>query len=174
MTDDFIADPTALFEARLQADSAVRADFGYENGRLSMALEIMTAIKALDAIPSALLYKPEETISTLLTLLEGVGLLDRTTVVYHELCEWRRPRFVRAVIPGLAQATDPIEERASWQPTNGSVGADVQLDLLSALASEDEAPGGELLRLGRTDALPVVHRSPREATISELAEWTDE
>jgi hypothetical protein len=86
----FIARPTEVFRAYLKSTGRID-ELGFQLGRMSMALEIITQIKALEelrAIASDL--GRAEAVSALDTLLQDCRLRDIGYEWYDKLCEWRR------------------------------------------------------------------------------------
>lgn len=88
-------DPSKVFRDFIGMDSRSR-DFhrGYEAGVMGMALELITVAKTVEAIPSENPALPEEVISTIYTLLNGLGLTEQAQLWYERTADWRRPRFV--------------------------------------------------------------------------------
>jgi hypothetical protein len=82
-----------VFRAYLKSTGRID-ELGFQLGRMSMALEIITQIKALEelrAIASDL--GRAEAVSALDTLLLDCGMRDVAYEMYEKLNGWRRPAF---------------------------------------------------------------------------------
>jgi hypothetical protein len=91
MADDaFIDRPTEVYRQWLSRTGNIREDVGFEEGRLAMAMEIITVRRSLQAVGML----TTEMVSTLDALLADQGLIDTAEAMYEELAEWRRPKFL--------------------------------------------------------------------------------
>jgi len=88
MSEDFIARPTEVYRQYLEYwASNGREGNWWEEGRLAMALEIITVRKSLRSMGVT-------DTSVLDSLLVDQGLFDQAEELYEVLNEWRRPRFL--------------------------------------------------------------------------------
>ena len=98
MSEDFIARPTEVYRQYLEYwASNGREGNWWEEGRLAMALEIITVRKSLRSMGVT-------DTSVLDSLLVDQGLFDQAEELYEVLNEWRRPRFAAV---GVDPDTDP-------------------------------------------------------------------
>ena len=89
MADDevFMERPTEVYREWLHRGMIVPR---FEEGRMAMALEIISLRKSLEAVG---IMGKGVTIGALDTLLADQELLDEADALYVELCEWRKIRF---------------------------------------------------------------------------------
>jgi len=85
--------PSEVFKLYLSGKVNTDKD-SYQYGMLAMALEIVTVIKTLEALPVTSVGTREESISVLHTLLQETGLDIYAYEWYERLDDWRRPKFV--------------------------------------------------------------------------------
>lgn len=135
MSSVFMMDPTSIFKKFLRYNNRpVDYQAGFEAGMLAMALELITVVKTEESLPTA----HEETISTVYTLLSGMGLDEIATEWYERLNDWRKPTFVPEPWPG---ATDVASEPHTAQHHEPS-------DSPSTASQEGPAPLGTAAPLG--------------------------
>jgi hypothetical protein len=150
----FMKDPSRVFRDFIGMDSRSR-DFhrGYEAGVMGMALELITVAKTVEAIPSEDPALPEEVISTIYTLLNGLGLTEQAQLWYERTADWRKPRFV------------PDEPDASLEHADAAA----QLSLLPSPPHDAEpfSPLGEAAQRHTPLVQPGYGQSPGPA--SELS-----
>jgi hypothetical protein len=112
----FIADPTGVFKAYIRSSGRVD-DLQFNLGRMSMALEIITQIKALEELKAVVSdLGRAEAITALDTLLQDCGLREVAYEMYEKLNEWRHPKFLPVVSnervpPGIAVVVGPDDRR---------------------------------------------------------------
>jgi hypothetical protein len=105
----YIARPTHVYRAWLSRTGAIREDVGFEEGRLAMAMEIITVRRSLQAVGML----TTEMVSTLDALLADQGLIDTAEAMYEELAEWRKPKFKADV------SSQRVEQRPTRTPALG-------------------------------------------------------
>lgn len=88
--ETFIDRPTELYREWLSRRGTIREDIGFEEGRMAMAMEIITVRRSLKAVGML----TTEMVSTLDALLADQGLIDTAEAMYAELAEWRKPKFM--------------------------------------------------------------------------------
>jgi hypothetical protein len=127
----FIENPSRVLTAYLKAKGLKSAYChpAYDCGRLAMALEIITQIKALESLPVVSDLGRQEAVTALYAVLTETGFEDEAYRWYEMLGEWRRPKFqgIPVVVdehvpPGIVLLVGPPSED---QP-----------------ASEESSPGG--------------------------------
>jgi len=87
MAESFMQRPTEVYLEWLHKVEHRRRT--YEDGRMAMALEIITTRKSLMAVGML----SAERVSVLDTLLADQGLLDESDALYDELSEWRKTKL---------------------------------------------------------------------------------
>ncbi len=154
MDDHYMADPSNVFKSFLEYNHRSQQwRAGYQAGVMAMALELITVAKTIEALPSPDPVVPEEIISTIYTLLNGMDLTEQATLWYERVSDWRRPKFVgeHAVAPsGVA-----LVGQLSLLPDPES-------------SSSGVSPLGAAARLGTLHAPPHSDQS-RDLTSSQLA-----
>jgi len=95
MTDShFMKDPSKVFLEFIGFDHRSHEFHrGYEAGLMGMALELITVAKTVEALPYEEDLIPSEIISTIYTLLNGMGLTEHATLWYERTADWRRVSF---------------------------------------------------------------------------------
>ena len=142
----YIMRPSEVFKLYLSEKMSVSPD-GIQYGMLAMALEVVTVIKTLEALPTTSVGTRSETISVLHTLLQDVGLDVYAYEWYERLDEWRRPTFVPSVeqphtdvsavqIPALSpsrasQLASTLLEEQALLDTDVQLGSDQPTDQTS-------------------------------------------
>lgn len=107
----YMARPTEVYRAWLSRTGAIREDVGFEEGRLAMAMEIITVRKSLQAVGML----TTEMVSTMDALLADQGLIDTAERMYEELCEWRKVKVVASSQPsGQHRKRPPAPGRLTW------------------------------------------------------------
>lgn len=148
MDDHYIADPSDVFKKFLEYDLRGHEwQGGYQAGVMAMALELITVAKTIEALPSENPAIPEEIISTIYTLLNGMDLTEQASVWYERVADWRRPKFVgdepAASLVGIADAgqlTLPLDHGPSSSRASRSAGV-APLGTLHAEPRFDQSPG---------------------------------
>lgn len=106
MADEvFIQRPTEVYRAYL---TAYEAEVGWAEGRMAMALEVITVRKSLQAVG---MLTPGMT-STLDSLLADQGLLDEADALYDELNEWRKTKIRDASSDAPHPSSDESRSRS--------------------------------------------------------------
>jgi len=141
----YIMRPSEVFKQYLGIGGGVTSEDQFQYGMLGMALEIVTVIKTLEALPTTSVATRNEVISTLHTLLQDLHLDEHAYIWYDRLNDWRKPRFIPH-LPDGASLSPELEH---------IVGADVPpLPELPALASRLASDLGPEPAPEHTDAQP--------------------
>lgn len=102
-THGFMQRPTEVYVAYLVSR---RAEAGFREGQLAMAMELITARKTLAAVGMI----TASTTSWLDSLLQDQGLLDDAEELYDTLDDWRRVKFnAEGVVPDASAVSTPDE-----------------------------------------------------------------
>lgn len=124
----FIKNPSDVFWQAVRASITDRGDYGL--GRLSMALEVVTLIRSLEALPVVTDLGRSEAISALHTMLVEQQMDEMAYEWYERLAEWRKPKL-RAEHGHVQQGTDDVGD-LPYQPRQ------LCFDLSSEHASPEE------------------------------------
>lgn len=141
MSEEFIMRPTEDVVRHLGLERSAE----FEAGRMAMALECITVVRAIEGNPLLRSDVSAAVVSVLETLLVDQGLTNAYEV-YDALSRARRPTFVPVPsLVGNADADDaPSPDQASL--SDGS-------------SSPDEVPGQMQLPVDKLRALAEAHRS---------------
>lgn len=121
--EDFMARPTQVLEEYCRANGE---SLDYHMGRMSMALEMLTAAHMLHSM------RAYEAVTAMETLLRDVELLEDAKAIYSGLAAWRRPKFAVSDVP---YAEQPRTDGASLPSyTGGSPDASAPASLQEAAA----------------------------------------
>jgi hypothetical protein len=114
VVSEFIRDPSKVLLAYLGATEGVTAERKrwFEYGVVAVALEVITQIRALEAIPMSTEYGTAQAVSALHTLLTEMDLSIEAHELYEQLSRWRRPAFV----PGASRHEPSRLEIVSAEP----------------------------------------------------------
>jgi hypothetical protein len=154
----YIMRPSEVFKLYLSEKMSVPED-AIQYGMLAMALEIVTVIKTLEALPTTAVGTREETISVLHTLLRDVGLDLYAYEWYERLNDWRRPSFVPVHEPEHTEPSEPrvpplslahasllasrLRREQGLQSTDVPEHSDPSMDPASAESASTTEPEGE-------------------------------
>src|SRR5262245_32489674 len=105
----FMKDPTEVYRAWLRAHES---EAGFEEGRMAMALEIITVRASLKAVGML----STELVSVIETFLVDQDLLEEAEALYAELSDWRRTKFVADV----SDVSEPEAPRRAGPPSLGT------------------------------------------------------
>jgi hypothetical protein len=142
----YMKDPSDVFKKFLEYDLRSHEwQGGYQAGVMAMALELITVAKTIEALPSENPAIPEEIISTIYTLLNGMDLTEQASVWYDRVADWRRPKFVGDE-PSLVGIADVGQLSLPLDPEHASsrvspLGAAARLGTLHAVPDYGQSPG---------------------------------
>lgn len=109
MTESFVMDPMREFQRFINYRHRPREfQRGFEAGVMGLALELITVVRTLEALPYEDKTAQEETISTIFTLLRGLELDELAVQWYERVNGARKTRFVAepdASLPDIASAS---------------------------------------------------------------------
>jgi hypothetical protein len=139
-------DPSDVFKKFLDYDLRGHDwQGGYQAGVMAMALELITVAKTIEALPADDPGIPEEIISTIYTLLNGMDLTEQATLWYERVSDWRRPKFVgdEPSPVGIADAEQLslLPDRESVSSPVSPLGAAARLRKPHATLGSDQSPG---------------------------------
>jgi hypothetical protein len=162
--EEFMARPTEVVRRHLGYVSGEAAE-GFEAGRLSMAFECITVIRAIESNLALRSDVNAAIVSVLETLLVDQGL-TQAYELYDLLSASRRLTFVREPEPS---ASVDVAAASSQDQASQS----------DELASADATPGQMTAPVGRLRELAEVHRSQAQDEVptdvpSEADEGEDE
>lgn len=163
MAVNFMKDPSRVLKAYLDSSPGRPVDsLDYHVGRLSMALEIITQIKALEELPVMSDSARAQAVTALDTLLQDCGLRDVGYEWYDKLCEWRRVSLLPLpVVPservpaGIAAVVDADGPRL--------------LGTIHGISSEPASPEAEIAPRSKPPAEPEERHGPHwDASCSDV------
>ena len=144
----FMSNPTHVLEQYLTSVVGVELGGQFDMGRLAMALELITVLKALEQEYVALAPGTlAELISVVQTLLIDQGVADTALEWYDGLSEWRRPKFVPygnapdASQPRISSSERRLPELSAYLASlgGGLQGANVLAEGTRALLDERQS-----------------------------------
>ncbi len=149
MTDShYMKDPSKVFRSFIGYDHRGHEFHrGYEAGIMAMALELITVAKTVESLPYEDELVPEEIVSTIYTLLNGMDLTEHATLWYERTSEWRRPKLVADELVSVQPDTVSPEQLSLLPrpPRDGAgvspLGAAARLGTLHAQQPTDQSPG---------------------------------
>lgn len=159
---EYMADATNVLKQHLERLSVRLDSRSFELGQLAMALEIVTLIRSLEALPVVSDLGRQEAITALHTLLVEQGIEDLAYEWYDFLSASRRPRFVPEHVPrGIVGVVAPDD---GGHPFPHPVGG---------FSFQPEDRRGESSPLGDSDAKHQVRQSRGTDATYELSESND-
>jgi hypothetical protein len=110
-----IKDPTTVYERYLKNHGVQLSGPEFERGRLAMALEVITLIRAIETMGEALAdFEREQLISLLQTFLVKQGISEAAWQTYGVLMNWRRV----SVVPEPSPAGSADVDRPAFYPAS--------------------------------------------------------
>ena len=122
MSEAFMKDPMLAFRRYLKYERRPTSfKKGFEAGVLAMAMELLTVVKTVNALPYEDTLAQQEVVATVYTLLVGLDLLEPSQEWYEKVNEARKVKFVEhgaslrgsasaeqlSLLPDLAPASSP-------------------------------------------------------------------